>query len=292
MADTKVENEANELFDFVGDEYSYIVFDPNGTPTPSKVAARTQWLAAAHYWRRSRDYGVTWCAGWANSGLSSIGQAWTTFGTAAGSNAYATTNERTRRKRAAFTTGTSAGSSAGVRLGQASVMRGSSTGRGGFHVLHRFAINTMPATWRAFFGIAPNAQLANADPSTNANIIGIGKDSGDAAWQIMFNAGSGTATKVALSATDFPINDTTAVFEIELYCPPGNSPNVSYWVRKISGVDANGNDTYSKVLPGTITTNLPLVDTSITPQAWLNNDVNAAAAIVDLMHHYYEAIGT
>lgn len=169
--------------------------------------------------------------------------------------------------------------------------RGDAAGYGGFRFLTRFAMTTLPATWRAFIGLTSSTSaLSNADPSTNTQIVGLGKDVGDTAWQIMSNDGTGSATKAALNSTDFPIT-ANVLLEIELYCPPGNAQNVTYWVRNISGVDANGNDTYSKVVTGTISADLPATATTLAMQVWANNGSTASAIVIDCCKMFCETLG-
>lgn len=290
--DVKVQDEAVELFTLDGDEYLYVVDDPSGTPTPSKVASR-EIASPANYWRRNRDFNVAWCANLSSSSKLAIGPALSSTGTET-ANAFATTNALTRRKRVTNTSATPAGSGAGYQLTLPTVYRGGATGYGGFRFLTRFAVSTMPASWRAFIGLAATGgAFANADPSSNVNMVGIGKDAADTAWQVMSNDASGTATKAAaLNATNFPINSATAIFEVEFYCPPGNAPNITYWMRNISGVDANGNDTYSSTVTGTISSDLPVVDTPLCVHIWVNNGTSVTAVALDLLRFATEALGS
>jgi len=292
MADTKVENETNELITLDGNEYLYAVDDPSGTPTPSKVAGG---MLGSPSLKGNRDWGCVFVSGYANTALQfHPGNAqYTAIGSTAGSNGLGTGNERSRRKRVPHTTGASAGSSAGTRSSAIGFYRGNASGRGGFRFVFRFAMNTLPASWRAFVGInALFANPSNADPSAMVNMFGLGKDAADTAWQIMTNDGSGTATKTALNTTDFPISDTTSVFELEFYCPPGTAPSITYRVSRITGVDANSKDTYATgAVTGTISSDLPAVDTNLGWLMWINNDVNASAAIIDIIKCYWETTG-
>lgn len=67
----------------------------------------------------------------------------------------------------------------------------------------RFCIPAYVSTQRFFAGYASVfGQLSTtSDPSSLTNIVGIAKDAGDATLQVMFNDGSGTATKVNTGIT-------------------------------------------------------------------------------------------
>lgn len=287
MPDTKVESETNELLFLDGDEYFYAVDDPSGTPTSSKIASRT--TRSMSWWRQERELALWWPASFGNATLSVFGAGPVSVGSTSTGTAFATTNTITRRKRANFDTGAVSGTVAYVRPGSTSIKRGDASGVGGFRFLARFAITTMPASWRSFIGLVPLGSLTptNVDPSSLLNMVGIGKDAADTAWQIMFNDGSGTASKIALSASDFPVN-TTTLLEVELFCPPGASQNITYWARNISGVDANGFDTYSKIVTGTISTDL-LSTSGSCWSFWVSNDVNSASAVLTCMRIMSEA---
>ena len=156
MADTKVENESNEVFRIDGDEYMYMVDDPSGTPIPSKVASRV-----FDIWGRSnRDYQVSFMAGFGTGAITIGASAATQIGTDAGGNSWASTNEKTRRKRGSKTTGTTAGTAAGWRCTSGTVIRSTVAGDGGFVFMARFGLTTLPASWRAFIGL--NLHLKNS----------------------------------------------------------------------------------------------------------------------------------
>jgi len=75
--------------------------------------------------------------------------------------------------------------------------------------------------------------IANVDPSTLVNIIGVGCDAGETTLSMMHNDGAGTATKVALGA-NFPANTQSVdVYELVLYCDPNGSV-VGYRVTRLN----------------------------------------------------------
>lgn len=242
-------------------------------------------------WLANRSWDCAFAGAFSNASLSAFGAAPTSTGTAAGSNSWASTNERTRRKRVPFRTGTSAGSGAGYRSADTPFARGGASGRRGFLIFLRFALVTLPASWRAFVGVSTSGAIGDVDPSSLTNLVGIGKDNADTAWQIMHNDGSGTATKAALNSTDFPITANT-ILDVILSCPPGDAQSVTYLIRQVSGQDANGNDTFaSGAVSGVLASDLPAVDTQMRWNIWINNHTNSADATIDTMRVYYESYG-
>lgn len=289
MADTQVKDETflNEL-DLDGDERLYAVDDPVGTPADRYIDARAMFNP---FRNGNRIWGCAYAPSYTST-IATIGFLATTLGTTGGETvSYNTATERQRRRRIATSTGTTAGVGAGRRANEFQLARGDAAGRQGYRVLHRFAYATLTATYRTFVGIYNQTTPGNTDPSTWTGLIGFGKDAADTGYFIIHNDGSGAATKIAIDTTDFPINDTSSVYELELYCPPGNLSNVTWKLRRINGVDANGRDTYAATASGTLSTNLPPANDLSGYIQWLNNDVNAAAAVLNTMMMYFEAYG-
>ena len=150
-----------------------------------------------------------------------------------------------------------------VSTGRYTGVRGSSqqfwSVTGGFRYVCDFNISdtAYSSSTQQFYGLgAYNTDLNYGGSSTLlvsslTNIIGIGNDSGDANLQVIYNDGSGSASKIDLGS-NFPANRTsgvsqTTIYSIQLYNEPGSS-NVLYEViNKENGSVANG----------TLTTNLP-----------------------------------
>ena len=134
-----------------------------------------------------------------------------TAGTAAFSlMAYDATNLATNRPYYKLTGSASTNISAELYYGFAS--RDAMIGNAAYGAGSRLTIICyLPAyvsTQRFFAGFANStAQMSTTtDPSSVLNIVGVGKDAGDATLQIMFNNGSGTATKVNTGITP-TVND-------------------------------------------------------------------------------------
>ena len=150
-----------------------------------------------------------------------------------------------------------------VSTGRYTGVRGSSqqfwSVTGGFRYVCDFNISdtSFSSSTQQFYGLgAYNADLNYGGASTLlvsslTNIIGIGNDSGDANLQVIYNDGSGTASKIDLGS-NFPANRTsgsslTTIYSVQLYNEPGSS-NVLYEVI---------NQENGSVANGTLTTNLP-----------------------------------
>ena len=135
-----------------------------------------------------------------------------------------------------FTTAAATNSGVAIYFSLASrgAMCGNNTYGAGSKVIIIFGLPIYASTQRMFAGYAgSNNQLGTTvNTSTNLNIVGVGKDSGDTNLQIMFNGGSGTATKVdtgiAANANDvyrvtvfLPSNTTTTYVTLEKFTKSG-----------------------------------------------------------------------
>lgn len=150
-----------------------------------------------------------------------------------------------------------------VSTGRYTGVRGSSqqfwSVTGGFRYVCDFNISdtAYSSSTQQFYGLgAYNTDLNYGGSSTLlvsslTNIIGIGSDSGDVNLQVIYNDGSGTASKIDLGS-NFPANRTsgnaqTTIYSVQLYNYPGSS-SVLYEVT---------NQETGSVANGTLTTNLP-----------------------------------
>jgi len=86
------------------------------------------------------------------------------------------------------------------------------------------------STQRFFAGFTSStaAISASSDPSSVLNIVGVGKDAADGTLQIMFNNGSGTATKVNTGITP-TVNDE---YMIVVTIPPNGASETVYLERR------------------------------------------------------------
>ncbi len=127
---------------------------------------------------------------------------------------------------------------------------------GGFHIAARFggATGMANTSHRFYAGLTSTAMnFSDAEPSSRANLIGVGYDSADTNWQLMHKTGTGAVTKVDLGAA-FPRQsaDRSKMYVLALFCASGGS-SVFYQFTDL---------TTGAVASGEITTNLPLETTA------------------------------
>ena len=194
----------------------------------------------------------------------------------------ATTILFTAMSRVGFVSAATAGSSTGTRHGFTQFFMGNGTaGIGGFHYVTRFGVSDAAtvANARMFVGLSATAGvLGNADPSTFLNQIGLGCDAGQTTLRIIHNDGAGVSTLVDLGA-NFPAQTLSVdMYELQLYCAP-NGSTVSYRVERLNT---------GHVAEGTISTDLPINTTLLSPQLWRNNGATALAVGIDVVHQYME----
>lgn len=203
----------------------------------------------------------------------------TATGTATARN-VAITNFLTQARRLAYVSAATAGSSAGARLAVAQFYRGNVAGRGGFHFITRFGVSDAAtvANARMFVGMcAATAVLANAEPSSNANLIGVGCDAGETTLSIMHNDGAGTATKINLGA-GFPSQTLDTAYDLTVFCPP-NATWVGVTVTNLS----TGASEYRE-----LTSDIPADTQLLAFQLWRNNGATALAVGIDVLSIYIE----
>lgn len=201
-------------------------------------------------------------------------------GTATARN-VATTNLFTSMRRLGYVSVGTAGASAGARLGVLQFWRGNGLPLGGFHLIVRFGVSdaAIVANSRMFVGMQASASaIGNVEPTSLANIVGVGCNAGQTNLYIMHNDGSGTATVIDLGA-NFPSQTlSTDVYELVLFGAP-NGANIGYYVERLNTGD---------FASGVLTTDLPVNTTLLAPQLWRNNGATALAVGIDLMSLYIE----
>lgn len=143
----------------------------------------------------------------------------------------------------------------------------------GFNVTMRGGpdTGTSNATSRFFMGLKPAANPTDVEPSSLANIIGLGWDSADANLQIMHNDASGAATKEDLGASwPVPAVNTASIYKLDLLCAPGGSEIFWTVTDIITGATTNGS----------VTTDLPVATTAIAPHMW--HSVGGVSSVVGI----------
>jgi len=154
--------------------------------------------------------------------VTTVGGAWTSTGTTAAV-LPAATIEYTTKPRITFTTGTTPGTAAGIRLTNSNLFL---NGFDSFRYRFQFGLTTNNSTLkRGFFGVKAAAanQPNTAFTSTTAypNIFGIGFDAGDTTLKVYTN--DGTASQApTIEDTGYAINTiNTQWFYCELVCTGG-----------------------------------------------------------------------
>lgn len=204
-------------------------------------------------------------------------------GTVASINVTAGVNLKNSMRRASVASATTANSASELRVAAAMCYRGEVFGSvptGGFFMSHRWGILTTTALQRQAHGLfSTSAALSTTlSPSASTSCIFVGNDSADTNLQLMHNDAAGNCTKIDLGA-NFPASNTTACYELILFCPP-NGDSVGYRITRMD----TGN-----VVAGTITTDLPPKSTLLTWHQYANNGGTAAATTPEFIRFYMES---
>jgi hypothetical protein len=214
--------------------------------------------------------------------IAAVGLTMTATGTATAAN-VATTNLHQSMKRVNAQVTTAATTAvAGFRHAAAQWFLGASGRKfGGFHFVCRFGPATGAAantTRRGFCGFSSIVTAStDVNPSTLANIIGVGCDSTDTTYQIMHKNGTATATKINTGIVKSAA-DVTEVYELAMFNPPGSS-QVTFEFTNL---------TTDAVFRHTATTNLPASTTLLAPQLYYS--VGGVSSVIGaaLMSMYIE----
>jgi hypothetical protein len=160
---------------------------------------------------------------------------------------------------------------------------GVAAGDGGFYFACRWgpATGVGTTTNRAFVGMANStAAPTDVEPSTIANIVGMGWDAADTNIQIM-HRGAGAVTKIDLGASfPVPTADRTKVYELVLFSKPGTTQEVGYEVTDLG----TGN-----TASGLITTNMPTTGTLLAPRGWMSVGGTSSVIGIALKNLYIES---
>jgi len=196
-----------------------------------------------------------------------------TFGlavpTALGSTASGTMgsgNFMARQHRVTFTSATTTNATAGMNFANTLVYRSATAFAGGFDFSTRFGPINVVADGRVQVGFAPSA-LGSLNPSATLNMCAVGKDSTDTNLQIMYNDGSGLATKVD---TFIPWANNN-LYEVRIWQNPGHAM-ISFSVRLVNTGQMYLHSAF---------TDLPVVDVGLVPQiiAGLANTTGVAVVL-------------
>jgi len=154
---------------------------------------------------------------------------------------------------------------------------------GGFRLVTYFSVATGAATptLRGFNGLSSSSSgVADVEPSTLTNMLGVGFDAADTTWQFMRNGGGATADKVNTGIPK-PSLDRTHVYKLTLQNKPGSS--MVRWVLEelVSGVKAEGTSDLGTIGPSHTT--------MLRPRAYFSVGGTSNVVGFTLMQVYIEA---
>lgn len=204
----------------------------------------------------------------------------TATGTAT-SRTIATTNILTRMSRLGYVSAATAASLAGAREAVAKYTTGAGGGLGGFFLRNRFGVSDAAnvAGARMFIGLwATTGAPTNVEPSTGLqNHVGVAQISTSSNLHIVASQGASAIAPIDLG-TDFPANNNTVAYELNLFSPPGGGV---YWevARLNHTATASGFLTAGQV---------PLGTQLLCYQAFRGNNATALAVGLDLCGIYIE----
>lgn len=183
--------------------------------------------------------------------------------------AISTTNVKTLTRRFLNTSAAAAGSLCSSRP---SLFFGSMST--GFFFVFRGGLATLQTGMRWFAGLSDTATSVptNVDPLTSVagNKVGLAINASTGNLQLIRNLNGAAPTVIDLGA-NFPVN-TTSIYELILFCPPGGT-SISYRVRvNLSAVNE---------VSGTLTANLPGAAILLGRQIWACNNAAVAAVAWD-----------
>lgn len=220
-----------------------------------------------------------WLPGTGTTVAINFGVNWTALNASGGGQAtpaLASTSFITQMKRATFSSGTTSATGAnGITSGSTVCWRGNAAGLGGFYFFARFGVETFVSTMQCFCGLSSNNAVLAGQPSALNNTVGMGKDSGDTNWQLIFRDAT-TTTKVDLGVAVAAGN----VYDLHMFCPP-NDTNITIKVVNAA--------TTAVVLSNTdYTTNLPVSTAFLYARADVRSTAGTTAEVIALNRIYVE----
>lgn len=219
-------------------------------------------------------------AGNSSSAIAVVGIATPTIAGTATARNVVTTSLATRMTRIGYVSAGTSGQSTSFREAVAKYTTGSGDGIGGFHYRCRFvpsdAANVSGA--RMFIGMMANtAALANSDPATFVNCVGVAQLSASSNLQIVYG-GAAAQTPIDLGA-NFPANTASLhAYELALFADPAG--NINYQVSRL-GTEFVASGQLAAA-------NCPASSTLLGPQIWRCNNATAAAVGIDVCGLYIE----
>lgn len=142
------------------------------------------------------------------------------------------------------------------------------------------ATGVTTSTRRFFMGLVGGSSApTDVQPSSIANIVGVGYDAADTNWQLMYNDASGTATKVDLG-TARSSADRTDCFKFWSRCGVAGTTIDWSFMNCITGV---------MIGSGTINdANIPVATTALAPRIWSSVGGTSSVTGIVMVDWYYE----
>lgn len=162
--------------------------------------------------------------------------------------------------------------------GNAFIFRGNVGGEGGGRKNFRFALNSLQAGARGFWGIAASRTAAtDVDPTTVVAParIGLAISTNTGNWFLVNSDGSTAPDALDLGA-NFPV-DTTSLMELTLFVRPHNGTSAGNWGYRIRRYTTNSNGPAFEVT-GTLSAKIPAATTLLHPWMFLRTGAAAAAS--------------
>lgn len=209
----------------------------------------------------------------------------TALGTAV-SRVVGVTNLFSRMRRYGYNSAATINAQAGNRVAIGQVTLSNGLGEGGFFKVVRWG-NSDPSvvtTARCFIGVTSStAVLANVEPSTYTNVIGMGSGVADTTMQI-FYGGSVAQTPINLGP-NFPANTSNIdVYELTLFAPP-NFTGIHWEVTRLN----TGHVAKGTIENLTVGVTLPSHLTLLSYQNCMRCNTTTAAIVgIDIMSDYIE----
>lgn len=225
-------------------------------------------------WAEFRGQNIQWLPQLDSTTVVVNGLAVTEVGASHAGNTIVATNYLTQSgPRYTVTSDTPNGSAAELYGAAYTCWRGNVAGLGGFYARFRFGTSTIGVGCRGFFGLASTTSaLANAEPTTFTQVVGLYFDTTDTNWKMTF-CSAGTQVSEDLGS-DFPVDDSS-VYEIEIWAAP-NGERVVLKARKLGDQTILPIVRYHK-------NRIPDATSLLSPHMWVNNGVTGAAVAFDLI---------
>ncbi len=162
----------------------------------------------------------------------------------------------------------------GINGGARWLVRGNAANVGGFYTDFTFGLRTIQTANRAFFGVSgysngATIQIADAQPgSFMVDCFGIGYDSSDTTFSLIYNDSSGAPTKTDLGA-NFPIS-ANKMYKLIIGAKPNDTGLCLVLVNLETGIATTG----------FITTNIPSNTTFLKPHYEVNTGSNGNTQVI------------